>query len=68
MGTSPPSGHAGLVTENTRRGGAGPRPPAGACAMTTAQHDSTTLAENRLRWITFIRILVLKKMFANFIS
>jgi hypothetical protein len=65
MGTSPPSAHAGDVTESTGRGGPagplpppGPLPPAGACAMTIAQDAITAIAESTLRFIVFIFIRI----------
>jgi hypothetical protein len=54
MGTSPPSGHDVEVTENTRRGGAVPRPAAGGCAIATAENAIT---DTRTRFMGFIRIL-----------
>jgi hypothetical protein len=57
MGTSPPSGHAVVVTENTGRGGP-PLPLAapGPWAITMAADDNTMIAESRLRCIVFICI------------
>ena len=65
IGTSPPSAHAGELTESTRRG-AGPRPPAGAappcgagaCAKAIA-HDATITAPHSIpRWIDLIGLLL----------
>src|SRR5579863_3583958 len=69
MGTSPPSGHAGEVTESA--GPAGPRPPpfpppppggppfppAGACAMIIAQDARAAVAKTRPCFIVFILVL-----------
>jgi hypothetical protein len=60
MGTSPPSGHAGLVTDSPGRGGGGPPgaapPPAGACAITTAQDEIRAIPESNARCVVLIRI------------
>jgi hypothetical protein len=68
MGTSPPSAHAGEVTESTGRGGPpGPLPPPfappGACAMTIAQDVMTATAESValcILFMFFIRLSLLK--------
>jgi hypothetical protein len=58
IGTSPPSGHAGLVTDNTGRGGGGPpgaAPAGGACAITTAQDEMRAIPDSNARCMVFIR-------------
>jgi hypothetical protein len=58
MGTSPPSGHALLVTDRLGRGGGGPGvPAAGACAISIAQDDITAIPESTTRCVIFIRIV-----------
>jgi hypothetical protein len=57
MGTSPPSGHALLVTDRFGRGGGGPPgggPPAGACAITIAQDATSAIPESQARCCNFI--------------
>src|ERR1700722_12049213 len=64
MGTSPPSGHALLVTERLGRGGGGPAgAAAGACAHAKAHADTMGIPEKKTRCITFISFLLERILF-----
>jgi hypothetical protein len=64
MGTSPPSGHAVVVTQNTGRGGAAARPA--GCASATADDDIMMIAETRALCIVFISSVSPQADFRNF--